>query len=89
MIIILPSDLENSIEAAVHRGRFASVDEAMIHAAKLLLREIDQQPTTDPTESVQPASLGFIGALRDDADLLDQAVKYVMQVRRKLGTFYS
>ncbi len=41
MTIQLPNDLERSIEAAVRDGRFASVDDAMAEAARLLLRELD------------------------------------------------
>jgi Arc/MetJ-type ribon-helix-helix transcriptional regulator len=40
MTIHLPQDVERSIQAAVYRGRFASVDDAMTQAARLLLREI-------------------------------------------------
>ena len=40
MTIHLPNDLESSIQAVVHSGRFASVDDAMAEAARLLLREI-------------------------------------------------
>jgi Arc/MetJ-type ribon-helix-helix transcriptional regulator len=39
MTIHLPHDLESSIQAAVHDGRFATVDDAMAEAARLLLRE--------------------------------------------------
>jgi Arc/MetJ-type ribon-helix-helix transcriptional regulator len=38
MNIHLPSDLERSIRAEVASGHFASVDEAMAEAARLLLR---------------------------------------------------
>jgi Arc/MetJ-type ribon-helix-helix transcriptional regulator len=44
MTIHLPNDLESSIQAIVHSGRFASVDDAMAEAARLLLREIKQAP---------------------------------------------
>ena len=40
MTIHLPNDLEASIQAAVRRGRFAFVDDAMAEAARLLLRTI-------------------------------------------------
>ena len=40
MTIHLPQDVENSLQAAVHSGHFASVDEAMMEAAPLLLREL-------------------------------------------------
>jgi Arc/MetJ-type ribon-helix-helix transcriptional regulator len=79
MNIHLPSDLELSIEAVVHSGRFASVDDAMAEAVRLLLRETGyvQQAADD----IDHSGLGSIGALRDDAELLDQAVEHAMQVR--------
>ena len=40
MTIQLPQEVELSIEAAVHRGRFRSVNDAMDKAARLLLREL-------------------------------------------------
>ncbi len=39
MTIHLPNDLESSIQAAVHSGRFASVDDAIAEAVRLLLRQ--------------------------------------------------
>ena len=38
MTIHLPHNLESSIRAAVHDGQFASVDDAMAEAARLLLK---------------------------------------------------
>ena len=75
MTIHLPKDVERSIEAAVHSGHFASVDDAMTEAARRLLQELKQEP-----QPVKP-SVGLIGALRDDAELLDQAVEHAMTVR--------
>jgi Arc/MetJ-type ribon-helix-helix transcriptional regulator len=46
MTIHLPKELENSIRSEVRRGRFASVDDAMAEAARLLLRQ--QQPAEKP-----------------------------------------
>jgi len=63
MTIQLPNDLEHSIEAAVHSGRFASVDDAMAEAARLLLRELDRLPQA-ATDAATPG-LGSIGAMRD------------------------
>jgi Arc/MetJ-type ribon-helix-helix transcriptional regulator len=39
MMIHLPPHIESSIQAAVHGGHFASVDDAMTEAARLLLRQ--------------------------------------------------
>jgi Arc/MetJ-type ribon-helix-helix transcriptional regulator len=40
MTINLPPDIERSIQAAVHSGHFASVDDAMTEAASLLLERL-------------------------------------------------
>ncbi|MGO9918456.1 MAG: hypothetical protein ACLQIB_27640 [Isosphaeraceae bacterium] len=73
--------LERSIEAAVRNGRFASVDDAMAEAARLLLRELGRLAHA-ANDAATPA-LGSIGAMRDDAELLDQAVEHAMKVREE------
>lgn len=80
MTIHLPPDLERSIEAVVTKGRFASIDDAMAEAARLLLRQEGRQQSVGATGEGGP---GSIGALRDDADLLDQAVEHAMKVREE------
>jgi Arc/MetJ-type ribon-helix-helix transcriptional regulator len=83
MTIHLPSDLESSIEAIVHSGRFASVDDAMAEAARLLLRQI-QQTQSQQTPTVPQASPDpLLGAWREDADLLDEIVEHAMKVREE------
>ena len=84
MTIQLPNDLESSIQAVVHSGRFASIDDAMAEAARLLLRELAGRAQPEQV-AIRPADsgLGSIGALRDDADLLDQAVEHAMRVREE------
>jgi Arc/MetJ-type ribon-helix-helix transcriptional regulator len=77
MNINLPNDLESSIRAEVARGHFASVDDAMAEAARLLLRELRLgHPTPSPAVEVAPrdAPLGSIGAMSEDAALLDEIV---------------
>jgi Arc/MetJ-type ribon-helix-helix transcriptional regulator len=54
MTIQLPTDLESSIQAAVDGGRYASVDDAMAEAARLLLRQIDQD-RLEPKTSTDPS----------------------------------
>ena len=67
MTILLPHDLERSIRAAAHEGRFATVDDALAEAARLLLREISEgQPNA--------AGIGSIGAMREAAAELDEIV---------------
>jgi Arc/MetJ-type ribon-helix-helix transcriptional regulator len=75
MTIHLPKDVENSIEAAVHSGHFASADDAVAAAWRAFAQ---QRPL--PAAASGP---GLIGALRDDADLLDQAVEHAMKVREE------
>jgi Arc/MetJ-type ribon-helix-helix transcriptional regulator len=83
MTIHLPENLEGSILAAVHSGRFASVDDAMAEAARLLLREI-QNEQSQPTPTVPKASSDpLLGAWREDADLLDEIVEHAMKVREE------
>ena len=43
MTILLPPDIESSIQAAVHKGRFASLDDAMTEAASLLVQQLKQE----------------------------------------------
>ena len=79
MTMHLPPDLERSIEAVVNNGRYASVDDAMAEAARLLLRQETQQP--QPAKTVGDTGLGSIRAMHDDADLLDQAVEHAMNAQ--------
>jgi Arc/MetJ-type ribon-helix-helix transcriptional regulator len=83
MTIHLPNDLESSIEAVVQGGRFASVDDAMAEAARLLLRQVNQEgPGPKPTDTEAPADPLF-GSWREDADLLDEIVDHAMKNRRE------
>lgn len=43
MTIHLPPDLETNILAAVHNGRYASLDDAMTEAARLLIRQMTKE----------------------------------------------
>ncbi len=75
MTIHLPNEVETGILAAVQSGRFASVEDA-IAKAWLSFHQHDLPPA--------PAiGSGLIGALRDDAELLDQAVEHAMKVREE------
>ena len=82
MTIHLPNDLETSIEAVVHSGRFASVDDAMAEAARLLLQQIQHEQS--PSPAVAKASTDpLLGAWREDAALLDEIVEHAMKVREE------
>jgi Arc/MetJ-type ribon-helix-helix transcriptional regulator len=80
--IHLPEDLERSLWAEVNSGHFASLDDAMAEAVRLLLRERRQPEVSAAAPTIQP-DLGSIGAMRDDAELLDRAVEYAMKVREE------
>jgi Arc/MetJ-type ribon-helix-helix transcriptional regulator len=75
MTVHLPDDLERRVRAAVDRGRFASVDDAMAEAARLLLRELERgQPQAELADDASRSGLGSIGAMRAAADELDEIV---------------
>ena len=57
----------------VHAGRYSTQDEVISDALEQLRKHA--QPIAD--------SQGMIGALRDDAELLDQAVEHAMKVREE------
>lgn len=75
MTIHLPHEVETGILAAVQNGRFASVEDAIAEAWLSF-----QQNHRPPASTAEP---GLIGALRDDAELLDQAVEHAMKIREE------
>jgi Arc/MetJ-type ribon-helix-helix transcriptional regulator len=87
MTIRLPKELESSIEAAVQNGQFASVDDAMADAARLLLGHLKQpSPRAHAAVAASPDPvLGSIGALKEDADLLDEIVADAYRRRAARG----
>jgi Arc/MetJ-type ribon-helix-helix transcriptional regulator len=79
MTIQLPQDLESSLRAEVSSGHFASLDDAMAEAVRLLLGN-----RTAPEPAACPnASLGSIGAMRDAADELDEIVADAYRKRQE------
>jgi Arc/MetJ-type ribon-helix-helix transcriptional regulator len=79
MTIHLPDDLESSIQAMVQNGRFASIDDAMAEAARLLLRETRQTPQNGNATEPDP----LLGSMPDAADELDAIVADAMKARRE------
>jgi Arc/MetJ-type ribon-helix-helix transcriptional regulator len=73
MTIQLPHELESSIKAAVNSGQFASVDDAMATAVRLLLRELNGKPASRPAATETDAD-PVLGCMKDDAQLMDQIV---------------
>ena len=82
MTIHLPPHIESSIQAAVHSGRFASLDEAMTEAASLLVQRLNQEQA-QAKPATQPPADPLLGAWREDAELLDEIVEHAMKVREE------
>lgn len=84
MTITIPPEVEKSLLAAVQSGRFASVDEAMAEAARLLLRELSRkQPAPPPADAEDESPDPFLGLMRDDAELMDEIVADAYRQRRE------
>ena len=73
MTIHLSKELEQYVHDAVHAGRYATEEDVILDALNRL-----RQQAPLPT-----SGMGSIGALRDDAELLDQAVAHAMKVREE------
>ena len=74
MEIHLPEDVESSINSEVLRGHFATAGDAIAEAWRSFLRE---------PLARDPAGTGSIGAMRDAADELDEAVGHALKLRRQ------
>jgi Arc/MetJ-type ribon-helix-helix transcriptional regulator len=83
MTIHLPPDLESSIQAAVQSGHYASLDDAMTEAARLLLREIKQgRPEPKPT-ATNVSTDPLLGVWQDAAQEIDDIVADALRHRRE------
>jgi Arc/MetJ-type ribon-helix-helix transcriptional regulator len=85
MTIHLPNELENGVQAAVQSGQFASVDDAMAEAVRLLLRELSQrQPrATPPVNAGNPPPDPILGLMHDHTELMDEIVADAYRQRRE------
>ena len=72
MTIRLPPELERFVHDQVIAGRYASEDAVIRDALEQLC---SHTPKPSP-------GLGSIGAMRDDADLLEQVTQDIMEGRR-------
>jgi putative addiction module CopG family antidote len=72
MTIHLPAELERFVHDQVLAGRYPSEDDVIRDALEQLRRHAPS-PTT---------GTGSIGAMREDADLLDQITQDIMESRR-------
>jgi Arc/MetJ-type ribon-helix-helix transcriptional regulator len=76
MTINLPKDLENPVRAEVLKGHFPSEDDLVAAAVRAYL---GQQPKEQP--HAKPSGMGSIGAMHDDAELLEQITLGIMHSR--------
>ena len=84
MTIHLPNELESSIQAVVRNGRFATVDDAMAEAARLLLRELAQsQPVGKASSANGQAPDPILGLMRNHTELMDEIVADAYRQRQE------
>ena len=86
MTINLPDDLERFLRAEVHRGHFASEEDAIAEAVRLLQRHQSQAVGPTPAASSSTAAMTHdpvLGAMRDVADELDEIVAEAMTHREQ------
>ncbi len=85
MMIQLPPHIEDSIHAAVHSGRYASLDAAMTEAATLLVQRLEEEHAqTKPAEAATAVPFDpLLGIWRDAPDEIDEIVAEAMQRRRE------
>jgi Arc/MetJ-type ribon-helix-helix transcriptional regulator len=84
MTVHLPQDLERFIKAEVHLGHFASEEDALVEAVRLLHRQRGQQgkqASTSAQTKTTPDPL--LGVMRDAADELDEIVPEAMNHREQ------
>jgi Arc/MetJ-type ribon-helix-helix transcriptional regulator len=86
MTINLPDDLERFIRAEVHSGHFASEEDAIAEAVRLLRRQLIQVARTTPAAGEAAAATTpdpLLGAMRNAADEMDEIVAEAMRYREQ------
>jgi Arc/MetJ-type ribon-helix-helix transcriptional regulator len=86
MTINLPEDLERFLRAEVHSGHFASEEDAVAEAVRLLKRQLSQAAGTTPAAGKPAAATApdpVLGALRDAAEEMDAIVADAMTHREQ------
>jgi Arc/MetJ-type ribon-helix-helix transcriptional regulator len=78
MTIHLPKDVENSINAQVLSGLFASPDDAIAEAWRHFIQRSQPQATPPSATPADP----LLGIWRDDPEEIDEIVAEAMQRRR-------
>ncbi len=74
MNIHLPENLESSILAAVHSGRYASLDDAMAEAVALLVLRLRQEQTQTKQSAASEAAVAGRKPIWEVADELRKSI---------------
>ncbi len=77
MTINLPDDLEHFIRAEVHQGHFASEDDAIAEAVRLLRLQLARAASPTPTR-IEASPDPLLGVMQDAAAELDDIVAEAM-----------
>jgi Arc/MetJ-type ribon-helix-helix transcriptional regulator len=86
MTINLPDDLERFIRAEVHCGHFASEEDAIAEAVRLLRHQLGHTGKPIPAAGVAASASTpdpVLGAMREAADELDDIVADAMKHREQ------
>jgi Arc/MetJ-type ribon-helix-helix transcriptional regulator len=80
MTVNLPEELQRFIRAQVHSGHFASEEDAIAEAVRLLRRQLSQAAMSKPAGSAPDA---LLGAMHDAAAEMDEIVADAMRHREQ------
>jgi Arc/MetJ-type ribon-helix-helix transcriptional regulator len=83
MTINLPEDLERFIRSEVLSGHFASEQDALLEAVRLLQRQVTKTTSTLAKTPSASTSDQLLGSMRDAAEELDEVVAEAMQLREQ------
>lgn len=86
MTIDLPDDLERFLRAEVHSGHFASKEDAIVEAVRLLRRQLSQGAIPTPAagqNAVSKTPDPVLGAMRGAAEEMDEMVADAMSLRER------
>lgn len=83
MTINLPDELKRFLRAEVHSGHFASEEDAIAEAVRLLRRQISQAAPAASPSVTATASDPVLGAMRDSAEEMDEIVAEAMSHREE------
>lgn len=83
MTIHVSKDAEHAINVAVQSGQFASAGEMVDRLVREYAQRTGQPSPSSPASQPGEPNLGSIGAMREDADFLDQIVADAMKARQE------